>query len=112
MGTADQGLVRFRCARRVDSVDRVEKASHHEGHHQTFGPGSGPGNWGTSDWHGTMRGWVTRRVWLEAGGGLAGVEVLRGAHVSLNVDARYTTSEFDGLKVRRISLQIALLGRQ
>jgi hypothetical protein len=59
-----------------------------------------------------MRGWVTRRVWLEAGGGLAGVEVLRGAHVSLNVDARYTTSEFDGLKVRRINMQITLLGRQ
>jgi len=105
---------------------------------QTFGPSSGPGNWGTTDWHGTLRGWVTRKIWLEAGGGLAGLaykpppnvsvditrawspgfsaaagmEVLRGAHVSLNVYARYTASEFDGLKVRRISLQIALLGRQ
>jgi len=42
----------------------------------------------------------------------AGAEVLRGAHMSLNVYARYTTSEFDGLKVRRISVQIALHGRQ
>jgi hypothetical protein len=105
---------------------------------QTFGPGSGPGHWGTADWHGTVRGWMTRRIWLEAGGGLAGLaykprqnvsvtitrlwspgfsaaagaEVLRGAHVSLNVYARYTTSEFDGLKVRRFSAQIGLLGRQ
>lgn len=105
---------------------------------QTFGPSSGPGRWGTTDWQGTVRGWLTRRVWVEAGGGLAGLaykppsntsvtidrlwspgisagagaEVLRGPHVSLNVFVRYATAEFSGLRVRRVAVEFGLLGRQ
>jgi len=104
---------------------------------QVFGGDTSAGNWGTMTLHGAIRVWLAYGVWVEVGGGAselgykpppntagaisrfwapgvetaAGMDVLRGRRVAINVFARYSAATFNGLQVSSLSLQIGLAGR-
>lgn len=93
--------------------------------------------WGSLATHAALRGWVTRRVWIEAGGGLAelafrplanptsttyywwapgieaagGYEIFHGPTVTLHVLVRYTEAQFETVRQQTLTFQIGLLGR-
>ncbi|MEO8480585.1 MAG: hypothetical protein ABI634_00150 [Acidobacteriota bacterium] len=103
---------------------------------QTFGGKSSYGQWGSTAASVAGRLWLTHRVYVEAGGGLAelgykpptqtsgrisrfwspgfetaaGVDLLKGPRVALTTLARYSAATFDGLRVRNFSVQIGLSG--
>jgi hypothetical protein len=92
--------------------------------------------WGSLAALGVVRGWVTPRVWIEGGWGLAelafrpssspgsatsrwwapggevagGFDVFQGPTVSLNLFVRYSEARFDAVRQQTVSVQIGLLG--
>lgn len=106
---------------------------------QASGAETSTGKWGTLAFHGVVRGWVAPRVWVEGGFGsfdlgyrppgqsgnngvtrlwaaspeaAAGVDIFRGAHVTIGVMGRYSTATFGDFRVSHFSIQVELLGRQ
>ena len=106
---------------------------------QAGGASTSTGKWGTLGFHGLVRGWVARRVWIEGGVGTfdlayrlpgqsgsngvtrlwavspeaaAGVDIFQGAHVTIGVLGRYTTAAFGDFRVSHFSVQVELLGRR
>lgn len=106
---------------------------------QASGADTSTGKWGTLAFHGVVRGWVAPRVWIEGGAGTfdlayrlpgqsgnhgvtrlwaaspeaaAGVDIFRGAHVTIGVMGRYSTATFGDFRVSHFSVQVELLGRQ
>jgi hypothetical protein len=106
---------------------------------QAGGAETSAGKWGTMAFHAVARGWIASRVWVEGGAGTfdlayrppgqsgnsgvirlwaaspefaAGVDVFRGAHVTIDVLGRYSTASFGGFRVSHVSLQLELLGRR
>jgi len=99
----------------------------------TFGDSHG---WGSLAAHAVVRGWVTTRVWIEGGWGLAelafrpssvpanapsrwwapggevagGVDIFQGPTVSLNLFVRYSEARFDAVRLQAVSVQVGLLG--
>jgi hypothetical protein len=93
--------------------------------------------WGTVAFHGSVRAWVTTRVWVEGGVGPAelafrasstpgsstvywwtpgleaagGYEIFQGPTVTLHVFVRYTSARLDGVHMQSVSFQVGLLGR-
>lgn len=87
--------------------------------------------------HAALRGWVTRHVWIEGGGGLAelayrplanptsptdywwapgfeaagGYEIFRGPTVTLHLFVRYAEARFETVRQQSVSVQVGLLGR-
>jgi hypothetical protein len=94
--------------------------------------------WGSLAALAVVRGWVTPRVWIEGGWGLAelafrpssspgsatsrwwapggeaagGFDVFQGPTVSLNLFVRYSEARFDAVRQQTVSVQIGLLGRR
>jgi hypothetical protein len=94
--------------------------------------------WGTLAVHGSVRAWVTPRVWVEGGIGPAelafrvpspaatstaywwtpgleagaGYEIFQGPSVTLHVFARYTSARFDAVRVQSVFFQVGLVGRR
>ena len=106
---------------------------------QAGGADTNAGKWGTMAFHGSVRGWVASRVWIEGGAGAfdlayrlpgqsgnngvtrlwavspeaaVGVDVFQGEHVTIGVLGRYSTASFGTFRVSHFSVQIELLGRQ
>ena len=106
---------------------------------QAGGATTSTGKWGTLAFHGVVRGWVAPRVWIEGGAGTfdlayrlpgqsgnngvtrlwavspeaaAGVDIFRGAHVTIGVLGRYSTATFGDFRISHFSVQVELLGRQ
>ena len=105
---------------------------------QTAGGNVGAGHWGTMAVHAVARVWVTRRVWVEAGGGASelgykppsqmsagitrlwapggeasvGADVLKGPRVALTLAVRYSRATFEGLTLSRVGLQAGLISRR
>jgi hypothetical protein len=93
--------------------------------------------WGTFAIHGVVRGWITPRIWLEAGAGTAelafrqpatspavithwwrpgfeaggGYEIFQGPRVVIHVFARYSTATFNDVRLQCIFFQVGLLGK-
>jgi hypothetical protein len=93
--------------------------------------------WGSFAAHAVVRGWVTTRVWIEGGWGLAelafrpspvpgnapfrwwapsgeaagGVDIFQGPTVSLSLFVRYSQARFDAVRQQTVSVQIGLFGR-
>jgi hypothetical protein len=93
--------------------------------------------WGSLGAHAVVRGWVTSRVWIEGGWGLAelafrpsstpgsatsrwwapgaeaagGFDIFQGPTVSLDLLVRYSEARFDAVREQTVSVQIGLLGR-
>ena len=94
--------------------------------------------WGSLAALAVVRGWVTTRVWIEGGWGLAelafrpsslpgsatsrwwapggeaagGFDIFQGPTVSLNLFVRYSAARFDAVREQTVSVQIGLLGRR
>jgi len=117
-------------ARRVGALVIFEQAG---------GATTSTGRWGTLAFHGVVRGWVAPRVWIEGGAGTfdlayrlpgqsgnngvtrlwavspeaaAGVDIFRGAHVTIGALGRYSTATFGDFRVSHFSVQVELLGRR
>lgn len=93
--------------------------------------------WGTFAAHAAIRGWLTPRVWIEGGAGVAelafragststspttrwwqpgveaaaGYDLFHGPTISMDVFVRYSEAAFEGLRQQSVSVQIGLLGR-
>lgn len=105
---------------------------------QTWQGDSVGGTWGSFTLHAVGRFWITRHLWVDAGGGLselgfkpandanpgitrfwapgaqaaAGVDVLRGRRVAVTVAGRYSTATFNGLRLNDVVLEVGLFGRR
>ena len=106
---------------------------------QAGGATTSTGKWGTLAFHGVARGWVAPRVSIEGGAGTfnlayrlpgqsgnngvtrlwavspeaaAGVDIFRGAHVTIGVLGRYSTATFGDFRISYFSVQVELLGRR
>ena len=105
---------------------------------QAGGATTSTGKWGTLAFHGVVRGWVAPRVWIEGGAGTfdlayrlpgqsgnngvtrlwavspeaaAGVDIFRGAHVTIGVLGRYSTATFGDFRISHFSVQVELFGK-
>ena len=106
---------------------------------QAGGAETSTGKWGTLAFHGSVRGWIAPRVWVQGGIGTfdlayrlpgqsgnngvtrlwavspeasAGVDIFQGAHVTIGVLGRYSTASFGDFRISHFSVQVELLGRQ
>jgi hypothetical protein len=105
---------------------------------QSWHNASAGGKWGSFTLHAVGRVWITRRLWVEGGGGVSelgfkpanqanpgisrfwapggqasvGGDVLQGRRVAVTVAGRYSTATFNGLRIDDVVLQIGLFGRR